>query len=94
MAQFRVTDVNENVMSAGKTIRLGNFKAVLDKDESYLQSKKKPDIKIPLFLRRNSFYLKVRTKGIPPGQQQWIAAPVGELAEPPSSQPAQPAPER
>jgi len=61
-AEFRVTDVNENVMSAGKTIRSNAFRAILDKEGNYLECKKTPNIKIPLYLRRSSFYMKVRLK--------------------------------
>ena len=55
---FRVTDTNENVMSAGKAIRADNFRAVLDKDGSYLENKR-AKVRVPLYLRRNSFYLIV-----------------------------------
>ena len=56
--EFRVSPINENVFSAGKVIRAGGFKAVLDCEGSYLEAKDHSRTRLPLYLRRNSFYLK------------------------------------
>ena len=63
--EFRIGEVNHHVMSAGKVISRNMFRAVLDSDGSYLQRKDDESICIPLYLRRNSYYLKVRVGGVP-----------------------------
>ena len=58
----RVADTHDNVISAGKVIRRRAFRAIMDYEggphAGYLERKDCPDIKFPLFLIRNSFYLK------------------------------------
>ena len=54
---FQVGGVNETILSAGKVVRSNNFRCVLDFDNSFLEHKQS-GARIPLYLRRNSFYLK------------------------------------
>ena len=54
---FQVGGVNETILSAGKVVRSNQFRCVLDMSNSYLEHKQS-GARIPLHLRRNSFYLK------------------------------------
>ena len=58
--EFRVGNVNDHVLSAGKVINRNTFRAILDADGSYVQRKDDASICVPLYLRRNSFYLKAK----------------------------------
>ena len=74
---FQVAEVNENVMSAGKVIRRNSFRAVLDSEGSYLELKTNPGVRVPLYLRRNSFYFKARVRTSDTGEPL-LVAPVGQ----------------
>jgi hypothetical protein len=58
--EFRISDVNDHIMSAGKVINRNTFRAILDADGSYLQRKDDESICVPIYMRRNSFYLKAK----------------------------------
>ncbi len=45
---FRISAVNDHVMSAGKVINRKTFRATLDSDGSYLQQKNDERVCIPL----------------------------------------------
>ena len=62
---FRTGNVQEDIFSAMKVIKKGVFKGILDAEGSYLELKSDPSIRIPLAVRRNSLYIKVRLKGKP-----------------------------
>ena len=83
---FQVAEVNENVMSAGEVIRRNAFRAVLDDDRSYFELETNPKVRVPLYLRRSSFYIRARVGGGEAGQPL-LVAPVPLAAEHPLDQP-------
>ena len=53
-----VSNVPDNVVSVGKALGLGRFACHLEDGNNYLQDRRHPDIRIPLFRRRQSYYIK------------------------------------
>ena len=62
-ADFMVAGVNEPIFSAGKAGRQG-FVGVLDTHNPYLYKRGQEDIKCPMKVIRNSFYVPVRVRAI------------------------------
>ena len=56
-AEWEVSEVSKDVMTAGGLIATGNYSAWLDKDASYIVNKK-DGRRVPLFLENNTFWLE------------------------------------
>ena len=63
-------------------MKRGTFRAVLDSDGSYLQRKDNPQVYVPLYMRRNSFYFKAKLQNgkYTVGQQIRSIEPAGWAA--------------
>ena len=47
--------LRDNIVSAGKMVKRGSFRAVLDSEGSYLQRKDNPQVYVPLYMRQTAF---------------------------------------